>query len=99
MIGFYGCHHSHLDLNSNNLMDTFDFIPTGGNPDGIRTGYCVCKKCGVCVETGIINLSKHWSECSRDDFAAIMTWAAKATAKSPEELERNLKIVKEELEK
>ena len=45
------------------MFDHFDFIPTDNLDKPVQTGHCICKHCGQRVETGIINLSTHWSEC------------------------------------
>lgn len=51
----------------------FDFIQTSKDgTDRIRTGYCICKKCGQRVETGIINLSEHWSKCYKEEYEEII---------------------------
>jgi hypothetical protein len=60
-------------------FDTYDFIPTGGDPEGIQTGYCICKKCKQRVETGIVNLSEHWWKCSSDDAMKAFSFAMAKT--------------------
>lgn len=77
----------------------FDFIPTGGNPAGIQTGHCICKKCGVRVETGIINLSQHWAKCSEDEFIETYVSAVTQTAKSRKQLIESLDLLTKMLEK
>lgn len=53
------------------LVDWTDFesvyqdgspIDRKANPN-VFTGYCKCKHCGEVMETGLVNLSKHWEEC------------------------------------
>jgi hypothetical protein len=54
-------------------METFIFIATGNLDKEIPTGYCICKHCFERVETGIMNLAYHWSNCSgKEEFELMM---------------------------